>query len=109
MTLYNVPNLSGGIDSALVSTSQGIPMFPIMTLIFIFFGVLVGGSSGQKYRNGTIDLPFWGVLASLTTFVTALLMTLGEGMIYLTTLGIVVAVTIASGVWFFLSKVKGEM
>lgn len=109
MALYTAPNLSDGIDSALIDTARAVPSFPIMLLVFTFMIVLLGGSANQKRRIGTGDYPFWTVLASLTTTFLALLMSLGEGIIDLTTLGIVIAVTIMSGVWFFLSKQRGEV
>ena len=108
MSLYNQPNLTSGIDDAIVSTAQSVPAFPIMILFFIYFMVLIGGSSSQKRRTGSADIPFWNVLASLSVLLISLIMTIGVGMIDLTTLGIVVAITIMSGLWFFLSKARGE-
>jgi len=108
MTLYDAPNITSGLDDALFETAQSVPAFPIMILVFTFFVVLLGGSANQKKRIGRADYPFWFVLASMTTMMLTLLMTLGEGMIDIVTLGIVVGVTILSGVWFFLSKVRGE-
>lgn len=109
MPLYEEVNLTSGVDNALVSLAQSVPAFPIMILVFVFSLVLLGGSSSQKRRTGTADTPFWSILAALSTFMVSLLMTLGEGIISLTVLGIVVAVTIMCGLWFFLSKVRGEI
>lgn len=109
MVLYEEINLTSGVDDALISLAQNVPAFPIMLLVFIFGLVLLGGSANQKRRTGTADIPFWSILASLSTFIFALLMTLGDGMIDLTTLGIVVGVTIMCGLWFYLSKVRGEL
>jgi len=106
--LFAQPNLTSGIDDALISTAQAVPIFPIMILVFIFLMVLIGGSSNQKRKLGTADIPFWAVLAGMATTLLALIMTLGEGIIDLTTLGIVIAVTIMCAVWFFLSGVRGE-
>ena len=108
ISLYAQPNLTSGIDDALLSTAQSVPTFPVMILVFIFGMILLGGSVNQKRRTGTVDMPMWAVLAGLGTTLTALVMSLGDGIIDLTTLGIVVAVTIMSGVWFFLSKTRGE-
>lgn len=109
MALYEEINLTSGVDDALVSLAQNVPVFPIMLLVFIFGLVLIGGTSSQKRRTGTSDTPFWAILAALSTFIIALLMTMGEGMIDLLTLGVVTGVTIMCGLWFFLSKVRGEM
>ena len=109
MSLYNQPNLTSGIDDALISTAQSVPAFPILILIFTFFMVLLGGSSNQKRRTGSADYPMWSVLAGLTISFLSLLMTLGDGIIDLATLGIVFAVTIMCAVWFFLSKQRGEI
>lgn len=108
MALYEQPNFTAGIDGTLVTTSQSVPVFPVMILFFIFFVVLLGGSLTQRRRQGSSDVPFWAALAGLTTTVTAVSMTLAQGMINLLVLGIVIAVTIMCGLWFFLSKSRGE-
>jgi hypothetical protein len=106
--LFNEPNLTGGIDTAIATTAQSVPLFPIMILFFVWFVVLVGGAANQKKRIGTADYPFWAVMSGLTVTFLSLLLTLKSGIIDGTTLGIVIAVTILSGVWFFLSKQRGE-
>jgi len=108
MTLYTQPNLTSGIDDAIVSTAQAVPSYPIMILVFVFFFVLLSGSNNQKRRTGSADIPFWAVLSSMATMMTALIMTLGDGIINLTTLGIVIALTIMCGVWFFFSRGQGD-
>lgn len=106
--LYSPPNLTSGIDDALISAAQSVPTFPIMILVFVFFSIILGGASAQKRRSGTSDIPFWAVLAGTSTTFVALIMTIGTGIIELTTLGIVIAITIMCGLWFFMSKVRGE-
>ena len=106
--LFEQPNLTSGLDDALISTAQSVPAFPIMILVFIFFTILLGGSTAQKRRTGSPDIPMWAVMAGITTTFVALIMTIGGGMIDLTTLGIVIAIAIMCGFWFFMSKVKGE-
>ena len=108
MSIYNQPNLTSGIDDALVTTAESVPEFTVMLLLFVFIMVFVGGTSNQKRRIGTADYPFWGVMAGLATTFLSLLLTLGRGMINPLTLGIVVAVTIMMAVWFFLSTARGE-
>lgn len=106
--LFNQPNLSSGIDEAIVSTASAVPIFPIMLLAFIFFVVFVGGSANQKRRIGSADYPFWMILASLSMTMVALIFTLTSGIINSVVLSIVIGITILSGLWFFLSKARGE-
>jgi hypothetical protein len=108
MPTFTPPNLSTGVDQALITTSRSVAVFPIMILVFVFFVIVIGGSNAQKRRTGQADYSFWGILGSLATTFLALIFTLGEGMINLTTLGIVIAITLFIGLWFFLSKVRGE-
>src|SRR5512133_2185471 len=91
MSLYNMPNLTSGIDDAVIGTANTVPAFPIMILFFTWILVLAGGVANQKRRTGNADFPFWAVLASLSTTFVSLIFTLGEGLIDLTTLGIVIA------------------
>lgn len=107
MTIYSAP-FTTGIDNVIVTTAQSVPIFPIMILFFVFFVILIGGSANQKRRTGSADVPQWSVLAGITTTFIALIFTLVAGIISGATLGIVVAITLMCGVWFFLSKVRGE-
>lgn len=109
MSLFNIPNLSSGIDDAIVSTGQEVSAFPVMILVFVFAIIFLGGSANQKRRIGTADYPFWAVLGGVTISFLALIFTLGNGMIDIVTLGIVISFTILAALWFFLSKVRGEI
>lgn len=106
--LYDAPNLTSGFDDAIAGTIHAVPIFTPMLLIFVFCVVALGGGIAQRYRNGFIDLPMWGVLASLCTLLVSLVLTLKAGLIDGTILGIVVAVTFAFGLWFFLSRRPSE-
>ena len=106
--LYTQPNLTGGIDDAIVDTASAVPMFPIMILVFIFFVVFLGGSANQKRRVGSADYPFWMVLSSMTITMVSLIFTLVSGIISGVTLSIVIGITIISAFWFFVSKTRGE-
>ena len=108
MPLFNEPNLTSGIDDAIITTAESVPAFPIMILVFTFLMIFLGGTSNQKRRLGVADYPFWSVLASLGTFFLALIFTIGDGLIDLGTITIVLAITIMCGFWFFMSKVRGE-
>jgi len=109
MALFNQPNLTSGIDDALVTTSQSVQAFPIMIMVFVFLVIVLGGSANQKRRIGQADYPFWVLLGSITISFISLIFSLRAGMINLITLGIVISITIMSAVWFFLSNSKGEM
>lgn len=109
MALYDAPNLTGGIDDTLVQVAKAVPSFIIGTLLFVWGMVFLGGMSAQKRRSGYADIPMWATMASISILMLSLLLTLKSGLIDLTTLGIVVATTIFSGLWLFLSKSRGEV
>ena len=109
MTLYNLTNMSSGIDDTLIGLVSQVPAFAIGILIFVFFVVLIGGTSSQIRRVGYADYPMWTLLASCSILLLSLIMTIKEGLISLSTLGIVVAITLLSGFWFFMSKGRNEI
>ena len=109
MTLYTLPNMSSGMDTAIVGTITAVPIFAPMFLLFVFMVVLMGGMGSQKRRTGNADMPLWGTLAGLSTFMITLAMSMIEGMINLATLGIVIAVTITFAVWLFLDRRSTEI
>ena len=108
MVLYNIPNISDGFDDFIVLTIAEVPIFTPMFLLFVFGIVLIGGITAQKRRTATIDLPMWVTMASLSTFMISLPLTLLGGLIDITTLSIVTAVTLASGIWLFLDRNRRE-
>ena len=109
MTIYNIPNMTTGIDDAIVGTIAEVPVFTPMFLLFIFLAIGLGGSIKQWLRSGSADLPMWSTIASIVLLVVSLIMTLKEGMIDGKVLGIVVAITCASGFWFFFDRNKNEV
>ena len=80
-----------------------------MMLIFVFSVVFLEGFTSQKRRSGSADVPMWALIASLSTLMIALAMTLTAGIIQIETLSIVVAVTIFSGFWLFTSRNRNEV
>lgn len=108
MALYEVPNLTSGLDQALVGTVTAVPEFMTMFLVFIFGVVFLGGSINQKRRTGSADMPMWATIASMATLLTALPLTLTAGLIQLEVLSIIVVITIFSGLWLFLDKGRNE-
>lgn len=107
--LYNTPNLTDGIDDALVDIVTSVPFFTDIFLSFVFFVVLISGLVSQKTRTGFGDFPLWATVASISTLLIALPMTLKTGVIGLDTLAIVTTVTIISGVWLFFSSSNREV
>lgn len=107
--LYEFPNISSGMDDALVGIFTMVPIFTPMMLFFIFLVVLIGGSSAQSRRTGTADIPLWSTIASLSTMMIALALSLISGMIQTFTLVVVVVITIISGIWLFLDRNNREV
>ena len=107
--LYDLPNNTSGMDQILVDTVTAVPSFAPLLLVFVFFVVFLGGIGRQKLRTGTADYSMWCVIASLSTFMITLIMSTISGIIRLDVLVIVTAVTIMSGVWFFLDRKPQEV
>jgi hypothetical protein len=80
-----------------------------MLLVFVFCLVFIGGSFSQRRREGQSDFALWSVIASLSTLVVCLPLTLTVGLISLDYLGIVVVITILCGFWFFTSRNRNEV
>ena len=109
MPTYDIPNLTGGIDDVLVDVAGTVNIFTPMFLLFIFSVVFIGGVISQKRRTGTGDMPMWATIASISTLMVALPLTLISGLIQLEILVIVVVITIFSGLWLFMDKNKNEV
>lgn len=108
MTLYNITEVTGGIDGTLVSVATQVPAFIYGLLFFVFGFVFLTGTTQQALRKGFSDVPLWATMASLSTLLVSLTLTLRSGLISLDTILIVLAVTIFSGLWLFLSKLRGD-
>ena len=112
MPLYTMPNTTiTGIDSGLKSIFSEVPSYIPMFLVFIFMVVLIGGIISQKRKTGYSDIPMWSTIAGISTLMVALPLTLvsGGGIINTLTLGILVTITIASGVWLFMNRNRNEV
>lgn len=109
LELYSLPNATSGIDDIVIQTVSSVPALTPLILLFVFFVVFLGGIKSQSSRIGTADYPMWSVIASLSTLMIALLMSLKEGLIRLDWLIIVLVITIFSGVWLFLDKRQSEV
>ena len=109
MTLYTAPNLTTGLDSAIIDTMSAVPIFTPMFLLFVFAIVFIGGSTSQKKKTGFADIPLWATVSSLSCLMIGLALSLGEGMINLTTLVLLVVITLLSGAWLFLGQNNREI
>lgn len=105
---YQIPNLTGGFDDAIIGTASSVSWFIPGLLIFVYFVVLLGGAVSQKRRIGYSDIPFWSVLAFLSTLMVALPLTIKSGFIDITVLSVLGTVGILSGFWFFMNKSRNE-
>ena len=109
LELYTLPNSTTGIDQIFKQTITALPGLPSLILAFVWFVVFLGGMGQQKLRTGLSEASTWAVIASMSIFLLSLLMTSTTGIISLSTLGVVIAITILSGVWLFFDKRQGEM
>lgn len=109
MSLYEMPNLTTGMDSAIVDTMTAVPIFTPMFLLFVFAVVFISGSTSQKRKTGFADMPMWSTIASVSCLMIALALSLVGGMINLITLVVVVVITILSGAWLLLGENNREI
>lgn len=109
MALYDAPNLTSGMDTAIVETVEAVSIFTPMFLLFIFAVVFIGGMVSQRRRTGLGDMPMWATIASLSTLMVSLPLTLTSGLIQLDYLVIIVVITIFSGFWLFMDRNRMEV
>lgn len=106
--LYDLPNATT-LDNIAIQMVTAVPSFIPLLLFFVFFLVFLGGAARQKAKTGNPDFPMWGVVASVSVLILALLMSTITGIISLDWLVIVVVITILFGVWFFLDHRQSEI
>ena len=107
--LYNLPNATDGIDSIMVQVMSVSPALPALLLLFVFLTVFLGGSIRQSTKTGSADFSAWSVVASVSTLIMALLMSVNASFISLDWLIIVIVLNIGSATWFFLSRRQSEI
>lgn len=108
MALYDTPNLTTGIDQAIVDIAGTVPIFTPLFLVFVYFTILFSGMNAERKRRGSSDMAMWSTVASLSIFIISLALTLTAGLIDLLTLSVVASITIISGVWLFFSRNRNE-
>jgi hypothetical protein len=109
MSLYTLPNTTNGLDNLSSGIFEAVPTFVPMLLVFVYLVIFLGGISRQKARTGTADYAMWATISGISCFMTALLMTLGDGVVGLSTLVITLVVTIASASWLFFDRKQSEI
>lgn len=109
LDLYTLPNATSGLDNILIQTASAVPSFVPLLMVFVYFVVLLGGAGLQSKRLGTADYPMWSVVASISVFLLALLMSVIAGLIRLEWIVIVTVITIFSGIWLFLDRKPSEL
>jgi len=108
--LYDFPNISSsqGYDDLVVNVVTSVPLFVPLLLITIFLLISLAGFRLQSYRRDE-DLPYWLLLGSLGSLISALMLSMKEGLMNGTILGTCFAVTVLTAIWFFLSKGPREV
>ena len=107
MTIYNYPNATTP-DGILIQLFTEVPTLGPSMLFFVWVMVFLGGLVRQNLRNTYADAPQWAVLASLSTLLLSLVLTVISGYINLPTLVVVISVTVLSGIWFFMTRGRFE-
>jgi len=113
--LYTLPNSTEGLDAIAIQVSTAVPAFLPLLMAFVFFTIFLGGIARQKARQATADYPMWAVVASMSTFLVTLILTMSNfgGATTKSGLGswlvIIIVITIFSGVWLFLDRKVSEI
>jgi uncharacterized membrane protein YhdT len=105
---YDIPNMSGGMDSLLSNFSTAVPVFIPMFLLFVYSVVALGGSIAQRNKTGFSDYPLWSMLGCIAILMVSLGLAIGTNIISPVVLTVVVTITIANGVWLFLDTNRNE-
>tara|TARA_R100001530_G_scaffold127612_1_gene96871 strand:+ start:182 stop:511 length:330 start_codon:yes stop_codon:yes gene_type:complete len=108
MSLYNLPNATGGLDDILVQVVTEIPSFMVMTTLFVYMFVFIVGMGLQTKRTGFADAPLWSTLGLISASFLNLIFSLGTGIINPVVLGITIAFTMFSALWLFLDRGRNE-
>jgi len=107
--LYTLPNNTTNMNQIVVDTISVIPELSPLILFLVFCIVAIGGISRQRWKTGRADSILWLTLASISTLIVTLIMSVVAGVINLLTLSIVISLTILFGVWFFLDRKASEI
>lgn len=101
---YTLWNGTAGLDDSIIGVAGAVTGYIPMLLVFVWFLVFLGGISSQSRRRGFADIPVWSALASLSTFLVTMILAIKPGLVNPVILGVVLGLTIMTGVWAFLSN-----
>lgn len=101
--MFNITNETS-IDRIMINIAQNVSILFPMLLFFEFMVIALGGTFANQRRVGYSNISMWFAIAGLVTSTTAFILFLVDGLINLATLGVVIAVTLASVLWFFLTE-----
>lgn len=104
--LYQLPNSTEGLDEILVETASAVSGFIPLLLLFTYSIVLFTGIGLQKARSGFADYSMWSVVASMSTLLVGLVLSVINGFMRLEWLATILFLTIASGGWFIWDRVN---
>lgn len=93
-----------GVDNVLLYTAMIEPKFIFMILAAMFFIVLFGIMYGTKRWTGTVDIWACITVASLITTLTAIAMSLKQGLISNYVLILTVMISVISAVFLYFSR-----
>jgi len=102
--LYNLPNSTSGMDQITSDLLVQVPFVTPLILLFVFLLIFIGGIVRQTVRTGSADYPSWAVVASISTLLPTLALSVSSGFINLDVLIIVVTLNILSATWLFLDR-----
>lgn len=88
-------------DLIFTSIASQVPILFPSLLFFEFCIIAIGGTFANQRRVGYSNISMWFSIAGLVTSTTAFILFMVDGLINMATLGVVIAVTIASVLWFF--------
>tara|TARA_Y100000310_G_scaffold338496_1_gene428287 strand:- start:164 stop:493 length:330 start_codon:yes stop_codon:yes gene_type:complete len=108
MSLYNLPNATGGLDNILIQVVSEVPSLMVMTTMFVYVFVFIVGMGLQTRRTGFADAPLWSTLGLISASFLNLIFSLGTGIIDPIVLGITIALTTFSALWLFLDRGRNE-
>jgi len=100
--MYNITN-STDITEVIVSIAENVPSLFPMLLLFIYATITLGGAFANQRRVGFTNIPMWLSIGGLVTTTSAFILFIVDGLISLAWVGVFVAVTLFSVLWFFFS------
>ncbi|GIW67813.1 MAG: hypothetical protein KatS3mg096_708 [Candidatus Parcubacteria bacterium] len=102
--IYEIPTNVSTPDALIGGIVSNMPFLVPLTLFFIWFFIFFSGVNRQSSRLGQADYPFWALMASLSTLIVSLILSLTSGFINIDWLSILVVVNLLCAIWLFLDR-----